>query len=629
MVRQPVKVEYRADVPLETFDFIFTDECHRSIYDLWRQVLEYFDAYLIGLTATPSKQTLGFFNQNLVMEYGYEQAVADGVNVDHDIYRIRTQVTQGGGTIEAGWQVDFRDRATRAVRWQALDEDLTYPPTALDRSVVAVDQIRTVVRTFKEKLPEIFPGRIDPPKTLIYAKDDSHADDIVRIVREEFARGNDFAQKITYKTTGRKPEELLNDFRNLFNPRIVVTVDMIATGTDIQPLEIVMFMRPVRSRIYFEQMKGRGGRIIDPDAFQAVTRDAKSKTHFVLVDCVGVVDDQLVDAPPLERKPTVPLAMLLQQISLGSRVPEVVSSVASRLARLDRQLGKEDRAALAKAAGGLALSDIGAKLVEALDPDRQAERARAEAGLPADVEPSPEQVAQARDAMVGAATAPLASNPALRNLIVEIQHRYEQVIDTITKDEVIEAGFSVEARDRARGVVESFEAFLTENRDEITALQVLYGRPYRQRLRFADIKGLAQAIGAPPRGWTPESLWRAYEALERSRVRGSGPRVLTDIVALVRYALKQEDELVPFADQVRERFEGWLATQEIAGRRFSGEQRGWLELIRDHVAASFAIEMDDFELSPFAQRGGAGRAYQVFGEELDSLIEELNGALVA
>ena len=263
--REPVPVEYNPNVPIETFDVIITDECHRSIYNLWRQVLEYFDGFLIGLTATPSKQTFGFFNQNLVMEYNHEQAVADGVNVDFDTYRIRTEITEQGSTVEAGYHVDRRDRQTRKTRWEQLDEDLTYAPNQLDRDVVAVDQIRTVVQTFRDKLfTDIFPGRTDVPKTIIFAKDDSHAEDIVRIVREEFDKGNEFCQKITYKTTGVAPEDLLVSFRNSYHPRIAVTVDMIATGTDIKPVEVVFFMRNVRSRSFFEQMKGRGVRVISP-----------------------------------------------------------------------------------------------------------------------------------------------------------------------------------------------------------------------------------------------------------------------------------------------------------------------------------------------------------------------------
>ena len=264
-------VEYDPDLPPEFFDVVIVDECHRSIYGLWRQVLDYFDAFTIGLTATPNKQAFGFFNQNLVMEYGHDQAVVDGVNVDFDVYRIRTEITEQGATIDAGLWTKFRDRSTRRSRWELLDDELPYTAAELDRKVVARDQIRTVLETFRDRLfTEIFPGRTEVPKTLIFAKDDSHAEEIVEIVREVFGKGNDFVAKITYKATGRKTDDLIAAFRNSPNPRIAVTVDMIATGTDVKPLECVFFMRAVKSRTYFEQMKGRGVRVISDTDLQAV-----------------------------------------------------------------------------------------------------------------------------------------------------------------------------------------------------------------------------------------------------------------------------------------------------------------------------------------------------------------------
>ncbi|MBI4286867.1 MAG: DEAD/DEAH box helicase family protein [Chloroflexi bacterium] len=251
-LEKPKDVVYNPKIPIETFDFIITDECHRSIYHLWRQVLEYFDSFINGLTATPSKQTLGFFNQNLVMEYSHERAVADAVNVGYEVYRIKTRITEQGSKVDAGYYIDKRDRLTRKKRWELLDTELEYAASQLDRSVVAPDQIRTIIRIFRDKLfTEIFPGRKEVPKTLIFAKDDSHAEDIVGIVREEFGKGNDFCKKITYKTTGEKPEDIIASFRNSYNPRIAVTVDMISTGTDIKPLECLLFMRDVKSMVYF------------------------------------------------------------------------------------------------------------------------------------------------------------------------------------------------------------------------------------------------------------------------------------------------------------------------------------------------------------------------------------------
>lgn len=630
LLDQPVPIQYNPIAPPELFDVVFIDECHRSIYTVWRQVLEYYDAFLIGLTATPGKQTFGFFNQNLVMEYSHEQAVADGVNVDFDVYRILTEITKKGSTIQAGLWIDKRNRETRAVTLQRLDEPLTYGADSLDRDVVAKDQIRRVARTFKEKLPtEIFPGRAEVPKTLIYAKDDSHAEDIVQIVREEFGKGNEFCQKITYKTTGAKPEDLIQSFRNSFNPRIAVTVDMIATGTDIRPVEIVMFLRSVKSRTFFEQMKGRGVRVISPSDLRAVSGDdAVAKDRFVIVDCVGACESELSDTFSLDREPKASLEKILKQVGFGAMGETLASTLAGKLSRLDRRLSEEQKASIRQVSGGPSLKEITGCIVKALDPDAHIEAARAKLKLPAEATPPPEAVKEAKEELVRDALTPLRANPALREKILEVKKRAEQVIDNVSQDTLIEAGFSDDAKERAMTVVKDFEEFIREHKDEITALQILYAKPHSKRLTFEDVKALADAISAPPRQWTPEVLWRAYETLERDKVKGSSQRrLLTDIVSLVRFALKQEKVLEPFPEYVKERFGEWVKGQEARGKKFTPEQREWLELMRDHIAGSLAIDTDAFEYAPFNQKGGLGRVSTVFGKEFTKVIAELNEVL--
>ena len=420
--------------------------------------------------------------------------------------------------------------------------------------MVAEDQIRTVIQTFKDKLfTELFPGRTTVPKTLIFAKDDSHADDVVQIVREVFGKGNQFATKITYRTRDGKAEDLLQAFRNSMYPRIVVTVDMIATGTDVKPLECLLFMRSVKSRTYFEQMLGRGVRVIDDTEFQSVTDDAKRKDRFLVVDAVGVMDTPLAETvQPLERKPGQSLKDLSNLVALGNKDPQVASSIAGRLARLDKHLTKDDREMLAGLAGGTDLNTIARGLVEALDPDEQV-AATVAAGQSAD---DPAAVAATATAMLTDALEPLATNQDLRNAILDVRKSYEQTIDEVSKDQVLFAGHSAEAREKAAATISSFREYLEEHKDEIRALQVLYSRPHKERLTFSEIKELARAIERPPRQWTPETLWRAYEMLDQSKVRGSGGKMLTDIVSLVRYALDTDDELVPFHDQVEQRFAG-------------------------------------------------------------------------
>jgi len=611
LFKEPLPVVYNPAVPIETFDFIITDECHRSIYNLWRQVLEYFDAYLIGLTATPNKQTFGFFKQNLVMEYNHEKAVADGVNVNYDVYKIDTEITKGGGKVEKGFYVDKRDRLTRKVRWEQLSDDLAYEAGELDRAVVAPDQIRTVIRTFRDRLfTEIFPGRTTVPKTLIFAKDDSHAEDIVQIVREEFGKGNDFCQKITYRTTGAKPKDLIQKFRNSHDPRIAVTVDMIATGTDVKPLEIVFFMRSVKSQSFFEQMKGRGVRVMSPTEFQAVTPDATVKTHFVVIDAVGVCERDKSDSRPLEQKPSVPIEKLLEGVALGVREPETLTSLAGRLIRLEKQLEPDVRADVEKLAGGQSLSQLAKNLLEAVDPDKIEAQAGRDAppGRPL----AASDLKSAAEKLAKEATAPLAANPDLRQKIIQVHRVAEQTIDTVSKDRLICAGADKKTADDLRQTTRSFRDYIDKHKIEIEALQILYSRPYAKRLTELMLKELEKKLREENASWNEAQLWRAFESEAPEKVKGrSAVNRFADLVPLVRFALEQQPVLKPFADSVTERFHEWLMDKAKAGVTFTSEQLAWLNLIRDHIATSVTIEPDDLELAPFQQRGGLGKAHQL------------------
>lgn len=633
--KQALPVAYNPALPIETFDFIITDECHRSIYNLWRQVLEYFDASLIGLTATPNKQTFGFFEQNLVMEYNHEKAVADGVNVNYDVYRIQTDITQRGSKVEAGLYVDKRDRLTRKKRWEQLDDELTYDAAQLDRDVVAEDQIRTVLSTYRDRLfTEIFPGRTEVPKTLIFAKDDSHADDIVRICREVFGKGNDFCQKITYRTTGAKPRDLIQQFRNSYAPRIAITVDMIATGTDVKPLEVVFFMRSVKSLSFFEQMKGRGVRVITETDLQAVTPDAKSKTRFVIVDAVGVCERDKSDSRPLDRKPHVPLPKLLEAVALGNREPDTLTTLAARLARLERALDESGKQEVAKLTGGKSLGEISRGLLDAVDPDKIAATAAGRDGAPPPsvsyVEPSPAEIKAAVEKLVNDSAAPIATNPELRKKLADLQRAAEQTIDTVSKDTVIFAGADGKSTLDADKVTRSFRNYLETNRAEITALQLLYSRPYKQRLTERMLKELEKKLRDEHASWTEDNLWNAFAATAPAKVKGrSQAGRFADLVSLVRFSLEQQPVLEPFAESVNERFNEWLMDKAKAGVKFGSEQLGWLNLICDHIATSLSIEPEDFDYAPFSQRGGLGKAHQLFGEQLPKLLDELNEVLTA
>lgn len=630
LIKQPMPVVYNPKIPIETFDFIVVDECHRSIYNVWRQVLDYFDAFIIGLTATPTAQTIGFFGGNLVQDYTHEQAVADGVNVGYDVYRIETKISKGGAKLakEPGVFVPHRDRRSKARKYKELDDDLTYTANQLDRDVVAEDQIRLVARTFRDKLPEIFPGRTEVPKTLVFAKTDLHAEDVVRILREEFGKGNDFCQKITSKTTGKKPDELLAEFRNAYNPRIAVTVDMIATGTDVKPLECLLFMRNIKSLSYFEQMKGRGCRVIDPDALQMVTPDARAKTHFVIVDAVGVCEDEKTATKPLDRKPTVPLDKIMALVGAGAADADLVSTLAARLSRLDRQLDAGQRQAVTQAAGGKQITDLSACLLGSIEPDAVTQQAMQKFNLPQGQEPTEKQLQQVEQERMREALKPF-HNPKLRNAILGARQALDQVIDEQTKDTLLRAGFDGAALEKAKSMVTSFRKFIDDHKDEIEALKVLYSRPYRAGLRYRHVKDLAAAIQQPPHSFHPERLWQAFEAVEPEKVKAHGGKQLVDVIALVKHAIDPNTPLAPVGMTVEARYQSWLAEQTAAGAKFSAEQRRWLDAIKDHIAASLSIEPDDLEEVPFNQIGGLGRAHELFGDRLPAILEELNTRLAA
>lgn len=651
---EPPDVEYSAGIPPEFFDVIIVDECHRSIYELWAQVLLYFDAFLVGLTATPAGKTIGFFNKNLVMQYRHDEAVADGVNVNFDVYRIRTRVTESGATIQSSTSsdvyVDKRDKLTRAERIELLTQDLTYAANSLDRDVVAEDQIRTVIREYKDNvLKTAFPDRQEVPKTLIFAKDDSHADDIVRMVREEFAEANAFCEKITYrtgftrvtktvtnddgsqsevtewvKTSSLTPDEILSNFRNSFFPRVAVTVDMISTGTDVKAIESVFFMRNVKSAGFFEQMKGRGVRIISPDKLRVVSPSAKSKDRFIIVDAVGVCEQDKTDSHTLNRQPSKSLEQVLEYVAQGGTDPDALTTLAGRLARLQRDFSVEQLAELKTLADGKGFPDLAANLLKATDPDAQIERAKTKFNTQT---PTEQQIKKATEELAQAATTPF-MKAAFRRRILEIRTQNEQTMDRHTIDSVLYSGFDAAALDKAQNKVKDFRQWIADHKDELTALQVIYSGTKPLNISLKDLRLLKDKLSIPPITATPEQLWRAFAAVEADAVKAVGGSQLADLVSLVRHAIEPTMTLEPYADVVRVRYQQWLAEKQAAAT-FTPEQRDWLDRMAEHIATSLEITPADFDDGWFGQHGSLGKAHALFGNQLPTLLAELNERLAA
>jgi type I restriction enzyme R subunit len=490
--------------------------------------------------------------------------------------------------------------------------------------VISPNQIRTILQAYRDTLPtELFPGREHVPKTLIFAKDDHHAEDIVHIAREVFGRGNDFAKKITYRIDGADPEQLIKQFRNDFNPRIAVTVDMIATGTDVKPLEVLIFLRDVRSELYFEQMKGRGVRSIEPTDLHAVTPDAEAKTRFILIDAVGVTESQKNIAPPLDRDRVIAFDKLLDQVAAGDRREDTLSTLAARLAALDRRIDPETRADLARISNGRTLADLANALVDAIDADTLETATRQKHGSDA----SDQQREAVLAALKDKACEPFDA-PVFRTALKEAKAAADVKIDTISTDEVISSGYD-EAQ--AQSTVDRFKQFLEAHKDTLAALQIFYGRPYAQlRLTYEGLEELRDAMRRPPWLLEPINIWRAYRRLDDTRVRGNPTRILTDIVMLVRYALGLDDGLEPLPARVAGKFNLWLGREQRAGRAYTDEQLVWLNAIRDHLAVNAEVTLRDLQDVPsFSDKGGIVRARAIFGAHLKEILDDLSDALVA
>ena len=620
--KAPKDVVYNAKYPPEFFDCIIVDECHRSIYNVWSQVLEYFDAFIVGLTATPDNRTFAFFNENVVSEYPREQAIIDCVNVGEDVFLIETQIGKNGALIMKQ-MIETRSRLSREKRWKQMDEDVDYKPPQLDREIVNPSQIRAVIRTFKENVfTTLFPRRKEVPKTLIFAKTDSHADDIIQIVRDEFNEGNTFCQKITY--SAENPEGILSEFRNGYNPRIAVTVDMIATGTDVKPIECLIFMRDVRSKNYFEQMKGRGTRTLSKDDLQKVSPSAtENKDHFVIVDAVGVTKSKKSSTRTLERKPSVSMKELMMNVVLGARDENTLTSLANRVIRLNSRMTASEKKGFEETVG-LPAGRVAEQLLDAFDEDVIAQKAQADF---ATASPTPQQLTQSQKALIAQAITPFLS-PEARDYMENVRRNHDQIIDNVNLDTVLFAGFDVQQEANAERAIQTLRDFIAENRDEIIALRILYDQRYRDRpMAISRLKALYEKLKA--KGVTIERLWDCYAIQKPGKVKGGTLGQLADLVSIIRFEMGYADHLAPFADRVNYNFMQWTLRRNAGAVHFTDEQMEWLRLIKDHIAVSLSVEPEDLELSPFDRRGGLGRFYEVFGAHYEDILREMNVELVA
>ncbi len=615
-------VEYNNDIPIDTFDFIFVDEAHRSMYGKWKQILDYFDAFIIGLTATPQDFTQAFFSNNLepnnpqpnaVSKYTFEDSVRNGVNVPFSSYRILTEANTDGILVEAGDEIQLFDRATGSLCSTKAKKSQTYTPEQLDTIIESPKHIRLVIEAFKNTQEHHFKRPLYLPKTLVFAKNIHHAEIITEIIWKVYGKGYEFCRPITNET--KNVESEIKQFRNEVQPRIVVNVDMLNTGFDMPALECLLFMRNIKSSPYAQQMVGRGCRTIHDDRLRETTPDAISKDEYLVVDAVGALD--ALDSEKFSKPPVAKtyqhIKKLLDRAGNNKATSKDLEQLANRIKTISKRMSIETKNTIQNACD-MTVDELIQTIYENIDEHNQLNEAKKRYGE----EPTKQQLYTIQKEMKRKATAPFYKHK-VRDAILEATKR-DDLIVTQKRDELISVS-PVNIRQH----YDNFGKFVKDNRDRFMALQIIYNTPYRlHKLTLEHLNELEDALKQPPYNLTPEKVWRAYERLNNSKVKNQIVR-LTDMITLVRYAAGQQDTLKPYGEFVMEKFEMWLKTQRDVGASITSEQESWLRNIAEQISVSCRIDKHDIK-EAFHDVGGLGRFYELFPDG-DQMLEQMHREL--
>ena len=575
-----VQLTGNISLPPDFFDLIIIDECHRSIYGNWKKVLEYFNtAKLIGLTATPVPETKAFFNNNIVVNYTLEQSIVDGVNVYGRVYRIKTEATENGGAILKGDKLKRETRYTGKVETVRNEETKNYTREELNRSVINPAQIKLVLETYRNAVyTEMF---TDPqreanmdylPKTLIFALNEIHANNIVQIAKEVFGRtDNKFVQKITY--SAGDSNELIRQFRNDKEFRIAVTCTLVATGTDVQPLEVLIFMRDVASEPLYIQMKGRGVRVIGDDQLRNVTPNAYSKDCFFLVDAVGVTEShKTTTSPGGETVETITLKRLLELLTHGNVNDDYLIMIASKLARINKKCSDKQREEFQRLAHS-GMQEISAAIFNAFEKNTL---------------PPYESIDNPNLERKGL-VAPLTHHPEARQYLLILAAGF---VETLIpgEDNLISKGFSQE---EAKEVTSAFENYCNEHQDEIEALRMIYNND-GEPLTYYSLKDLENKLKLANNKFQTSRLWNCYTIVNPNSVKKHNTKeekeALTNIIQLVRFANHQIETLESLYPSAQQRFNLWYGQVQ---RTVTESQIDIIRKIVDYIASNGACTIKD------------------------------------
>ena len=580
-------------LPPDYFQLIIVDECHRSIYGKWSEVLSYFSgAHVLGLTATPTPEAYAFFNNNIIEKYTYEDSVVDGVNVPFRVYRIKTKVSVHGGEIGAGTTVRERSRLTSRETEYLSSHQVDYDATALDRSIINPDQIREILKAYKKSIyEELYPDREKKweyiPKTLIFAKDDNHATEIVKIAKEVFAEEfedtglpDNFVQKITY--TAGDSNALIRDLRTEKDFRIAVTVTLVATGTDVRPLEVVLFMKDVQSDVLYTQMKGRGCRVIAEDKLREVTPNANTKECYYIVDAVGVTEhEKVVPHPIVGPGPGVKvlsLDQLLEHLAHNELSDENLWLLRDYCASINQRYEHSDLFGrhLDQFINdfGFAPKKISFNIQEAFD----------NSALPPYFSPSDPNT-ERMDLIFD-----LISNIPARRKLLEMKRGYILTTD-YDPDELLYAGFSKET---AKSFIENFEAYLDANKDSIEALRIIYNSE-DTLITHSMLVDLRDKLLAENRQYSAYQVWKNYKVLDDNGDvddldMKSNVNALTNLIQIARYAFRRNQKLTSLLTGYASRFSLYCGQ---AQRALTEDQKDIMRQIAEYVINDGAVSVMD------------------------------------
>lgn len=606
-------------LPPDYFQFIIIDECHRSIYGKWQSVLKYFkDAKILGLTATPTPEAYAFFNKNIVEEYTYDDSVVDGVNVPARVYRIKSNITQHGGTINKGDIVSELTKIGNRLDSYVAEERVDYNATQLDRSVINPDQMKKVLKAYRDSIyTDLYPNRKEKwkyiPKTLIFAKNDNHATQIVNTIKEVFAEKflnnvvpENFVQKITY--SAGDSNALIRDLRNEKDFRIAVTVTLVATGTDVKPLEVVLFMNDVKSEVLYTQMKGRGCRVINEDKLKEITPNADTKECFFIVDAVGVTEsDKTIPKPNPGgdgHSIKVPkLELLLEHLAHGEVTDDNLAFLRDYCASINRRY--ENNPLFGRPLM-MFISDYG------FAPKTLANEINislAKCTLPPYISISNDNT-ERKDLI-----ACLILNINARKKLLELHRGYYAVAPD--EDEIIEKGFTKES---ARKFIDFFEDYLNKNADAIEALRIIYNSEDTV-ITYSMLRELQDKLLSENRLFTPYNIWSNYKLLDAdSNVEEldvkQNIKALTHLIQIVRYAYKKNSQLKSLLKGYSQRLTLYCGQ---AQRSLTEEQQDIMKQIADYIIEDGSVSVT--ELNDFAPDLWK-KAVISFG--IPTLAEEIN-----